>query len=776
MSRHLRRALWALSAVMCVVAVVACPVAGEGEIGKGEGERPAASGDPSFPQSPEGVPFTCEAPRPAGEDLLPPHEREARAAYDCAPLGVEGLVLDDAGAPLAGARVRLQNREVRTGADGRFTLGGIARRNAFLQVEADGHRSESHPVFLRRGLEEKTAQLDPVRLAPVQAERARLVFTGDFALGRRFLDPSGTTPRDALPPDDPNALIRVSDPAPGSRAVVRHVVPLTSGADLTVVNLESPVTSDPRTPHGTKDFVFFTLPGSLAALHDLNARYVSLGNNHVYDYEELGVADTVRHLDAAGIGHSGAGRNHDEAFRPWSTALGGREVAFVSACSIAGDVHESNYVAGAAKGGAADLRDTVRMGQTIAEARAQGRVPIALLHTGIEYSEEAGRFARERGELSLDQGAQLVVAHHPHRLQGVSRHDGRLIFDSLGNFAFDQDRLETMIGGLAEVDLVAGEVDRAALRPVYLEDYGPRPIAGRLAEVTLRALAEQSRKRGVALTPSNGRGLVAEEGASVPTRERTVTLEVDVLQQGFAVIDLRPVRREGESLASAQTDAGTLRAGRDILLHGDFEDYDVDDEAGETVRWYAQEGVGFACTSGARRGANGLCLGQLTAAPVGANLRNRLRVPGDELDRPDKALTVLGSVRGEGAGTIELDARFYASDGDAEFGGQNLFRHAGGDFGWTEFAKDVSMPADPSNGNTWNSARALRLFFTHGPSASGAGAASGVVAFDELAVIAWDGSAGKALTRETPNARDFLRLQAQPGRHRVTITLRHHEG
>ncbi len=714
-------------------------------------------------------PLTCGRALSAEEQALPTEEQEARAAYDCAPIALGGRVVDPSGAPVPHAKVSAHDRAQSTGDDGSFLLEGLARQNTFVRIEAEGFRPVTLPLWLRRGLDEEEARLHDVALVPAQPDRARLMFTGDFALGRRFLDPSGKAPLDRLPPDHPDALIQVSNPEPGARAVVGYISPLTREADLTAVNLESPVTEDPRTPHQTKDFAFFTLPRSLVALKDLGAGYVSLGNNHVYDYLEAGLADTLRHLDDAGIAHSGAGLDADAAFRPWESVIAGTPFSFVSACSIAGDAHDEDYVASSAKGGAADLRDDARMSAALGDARRGGRVPVALLHTGLEYSDAPGSYAHGRAQWAIEQGAEVVIAHHPHRLQGVARHEGKLIFSSLGNFAFDQDRLETMIGGLAEVEVKGGAVDRAALIPVYLEDYRPRPIAGALASRALREVSERSVPHGAWLVPHNGRGLVLPPGATPSFAERSVTVDVEVGARGWEVVDLRGLLQNGEWLARADASGGAvrLRAGRDLLLHGDFEDYDVDDAHGEAARWYLPDGLGHPCLAGARRGAGALCLSQLAQTKVTANLRNRLRVMGDAANPPNEALTVVGALRGRGAGAVDVHARFYASDGDAEFGSQTLVTHPGGDFDWTPFVADVQMPQDPAGGNTSNSARALRLFLGQRPGPD----AAGQVAFDDLAVVTWDGPESAALHFTAPQPRDFLRVVGPPGRHTLTLVL-----
>ncbi|HZI11387.1 MAG TPA: CapA family protein, partial [Myxococcus sp.] len=498
---------------------------------------------PPPPPPPPGL-ASC-APTPAGDaSTLPASERKAREAYACTAIALEGTVLSPAGSPVANATVRLGDTSARTDTDGRFRFPALPRHNVLLQVEAEGFRPSVLAVELRRALSETQVSLSPLRLSPKEADGIRMLFGGDVSLGRRFLDPSGQTPRNRVPKDHPDALIKASDPLPGTMETFKHIRPFFQAAEFRSVNLESPVTDRPHTPHSTKDFAFFTLPGSLPALTWLGIDYVSLGNNHVYDYLETGLQDTLRHVTAAGLAHSGAGRTPEEAFRPWRATLGGAPYSFVSMCGVSGTEHEHSYVATATQGGAADLRDFPRVAATLNKERDEGRHPIAILHTGVEFGERPADFAAGQLRYVVDQGAALVIAHHPHTAQGFLRYKGVLVAQSLGNLAFDQDRLETMVGLLTEVELKGPAVSRARALPMYIEDYRPRPVTGELAESVLRNLSELSREGGVELVPHLAAGELLAEGRTPASAERTVEVPVTVDASGAATVDLRPLRRE----------------------------------------------------------------------------------------------------------------------------------------------------------------------------------------------------------------------------------------
>jgi poly-gamma-glutamate capsule biosynthesis protein CapA/YwtB (metallophosphatase superfamily) len=710
----------------------------------------------------------CLALPGAGETPLPEAELAARQAYACAGIALEGEVRSAAGA----AGVAVQGARVRTDAAGRFAFAALPRANALLEVQAEGFRPALLALELRRSLSETRVQLAPLYLSPREEGSVRMLFGGDVALGRRFLDVNGFTARDRMPRDTPGALIQVSDPEPGTRAVFEHVRPYFQAADFRAINLESPVTDAPRTPNRKKPFVFFTLPGSLPALRWAGVDYVGLGNNHVYDYYEPGIADTLRHLDAAGLAHSGAGLSPDAAFVPHRQALGGATYSFLSACAIDDDPWLSG-TADEGRGGAADLNDGRRLSATLRGEAAAGRVPVALLHTGVEYGAEPQRWAAELMRSAVRAGAALVIAHHPHVPQGFAREDGVLVAQSLGNLAFDQDRLETLMGVLAEVELQGAQVRRARALPVYLEDYRPRPATGALADGLLRELAESSREGGVELVPQPGAGELLAPGVQARVSERGAELEVEVGPRGWAVVDLRGLRREGESLAAARLEplagdggaavAGArLRAGRDILLHGDFEDHDVDTRLGETPRWRLSPGA-YACQREVHAGAAALCL----EGGARADLDGRLRVPGHGERKPNKALTLVGWARGEGE--LRLVTHFMASASLERFGEAEPLRQVLG-AGWAPLAADVPFPEDPRGwADAFNAPWAMELTLRH------VGKAGALGAVDDLAVVAWERTGERGtLSLQTPHPRDFVRVEAPAGRYRLAFTLREH--
>ncbi|MDO9108452.1 MAG: CapA family protein, partial [Coriobacteriia bacterium] len=92
----------------------------------------------------------------------------------------------------------------------------------------------------------------------------------------------------------------------GGLAPLRHVASILDDADITVGNLESPLSSG-GTKNTAKDVTFRGDPRGIESLKAAGFDFLSLGNNHVLDYGPEALADTVAALDTAGIGYAGAG-------------------------------------------------------------------------------------------------------------------------------------------------------------------------------------------------------------------------------------------------------------------------------------------------------------------------------------------------------------------------------------------------------------------------------------------------------------------------------------
>ena len=202
-----------------------------------------------------------------------------------------------------------------------------------------------------------------------------------------------------------------------------------SGADLVIANLESPCTLRAKPPKSHASTRQFHAPVSrIAELAEAGFSVLTLANNHILDCGPLGLLETIQGLDEAGIVHAGAGMTLAEALRPAIVPMPGLTVALVAFCY--------GPPAGKSSPGVAPC-NTKSMREGLSAARANADLVIAVLHDGLEYSDVPPSRTRARFRFLAENGADIVIGHHPHVLQGVEWYGDVPIAYSLGNLLFD---------------------------------------------------------------------------------------------------------------------------------------------------------------------------------------------------------------------------------------------------------------------------------------------------------------------------------------------------
>lgn len=220
-------------------------------------------------------------------------------------------------------------------------------------------------------------------------------------------------------------------------------------ADLAMLNNEFTI-SDRGTRMAGKMYTFRAAPAHTAIYRELGVDFVTLANNHAYDFGEDAFLDTLETLQAYGIDYAGGGKNAAEAQRPFYYLVDGRKIAFVSATRA-----EKNILtpeAGAHSSGVFRCYDPTRLLEVISEAKANSDYVVLFVHWGTEHSDVLEKVQKTTSHAYIDAGADLIVGSHAHQLQGIEFYKGKAIFYNLGNFWFDDDDVET---GLVRFALAA---------------------------------------------------------------------------------------------------------------------------------------------------------------------------------------------------------------------------------------------------------------------------------------------------------------------------------
>jgi len=210
----------------------------------------------------------------------------------------------------------------------------------------------------------------------------------------------------------------------------QRIAPELQKGDITLVNLEAPLTSR-GTEFTDKKYRFRVRPSAIAALKKAGITTVTLANNHSMDYGATGLLDTLQQLDKAGIGHVGAGENLAAARKPARYDIRGTKVALLGYSLTL----PLEFWAGDTRGGTAPLVEKM-VKDDIAAARRQASIVIVTVHWGEEGKTQLREYQPRLARMMIDAGADAVIGHHPHILQGVETYKRGIICYSLGNFAF----------------------------------------------------------------------------------------------------------------------------------------------------------------------------------------------------------------------------------------------------------------------------------------------------------------------------------------------------
>ncbi|MEI6209308.1 MAG: CapA family protein [Desulfuromonadales bacterium] len=208
------------------------------------------------------------------------------------------------------------------------------------------------------------------------------------------------------------------------------VVAELSTGDINLANLESPIATG-GIECITKKFRFRAEPEVAPAVRAAGFNLVTLANNHSMDFGAEALAETVQHLAAAGIGWIGAGSNLDEARTMALYTIKGKKIAFLGYSLT----RPTEFFAGLKRPGTAPGYEKL-VEEDIANARGQADYIIVSFHWGTEGTGAVQPIQRKMAHKAIDAGADVIIGHHPHVLQGIERYKSGIIFYSLGNFTF----------------------------------------------------------------------------------------------------------------------------------------------------------------------------------------------------------------------------------------------------------------------------------------------------------------------------------------------------
>ncbi len=210
----------------------------------------------------------------------------------------------------------------------------------------------------------------------------------------------------------------------GPEYFLREVKQYFAADDLTLVNLEGTHTTLGE-PDPNKKWRFRGKPEYLQILTGAGVEAVSFSNNHCRDYGEESYTDTMKNLEEAGLLYSSENLT-------CLTEVKGIKVGMFSVNSAfraSDEPKDREYL------NTGELMDIIKA--CTDDLKEQGaQLIIASLHFGVESTSNVTVQQKELAHYAVDQGANVILGHHPHVLQAAEYYNGAYIAYSLGNFCF----------------------------------------------------------------------------------------------------------------------------------------------------------------------------------------------------------------------------------------------------------------------------------------------------------------------------------------------------
>lgn len=219
-------------------------------------------------------------------------------------------------------------------------------------------------------------------------------------------------------------------------------VKVMTDTDIMVINSEFTI-SDRGEKMPNKYYTFRASPKRIPIYNEMGADLLTLANNHVYDFGKDAFYDMLNSLNEYKIPYIGAGKNINEAKKPYYFILNGYKIAFINA------TRAEKYIltpeATENDGGVFRCYDPEPLKNLINDIKKNSDYVVVLIHWGKEDSHELEQVQIDTSKIYIDAGADVIVGTHAHVLQGIDYYNHKPIIYNLGDFIFNDETKDTGI-------------------------------------------------------------------------------------------------------------------------------------------------------------------------------------------------------------------------------------------------------------------------------------------------------------------------------------------
>ncbi|MDE0043776.1 MAG: CapA family protein [Candidatus Poribacteria bacterium] len=291
----------------------------------------------------------------------------------------------------------------------------------------------------------------------------------------------------------------VDYPFDGMRAII-------ATADIAIGNLEMPLGLT-GAPIPEKDFTFIGKPQLARGIANAGFDVLALANNHMGDYGDDALLQTLEVLSANKLRYCGAGPDLQTARQPAIMKSRNVHIAVLAYSKT----YPFEFFAGEGDPGTVNGIAEIFV-PDIRAARERANLVVVSFHWSGELVTEPREYQEWLGKLAIDAGADLVFGHHPHVLQGIEVYKGKIIAYSLGDFVFGSGSESKHTGAILRVTFKNGETKRGEIIPINVDNrevqFQPRTFSGDAARAAINEIRTLSQKWGTEIIAEENVGII----------------------------------------------------------------------------------------------------------------------------------------------------------------------------------------------------------------------------------------------------------------------------
>lgn len=261
----------------------------------------------------------------------------------------------------------------------------------------------------------------------------KILVAGDFGSGERVIKSSLTDQR---------------------KSILYSISEIVNSCDYSIVNLEAPLKGGGKPINKRGPHIYSNIY-TLQILKECGFNCCTLANNHIRDWGNNGIKQTIEELKKQNLDYVGAGQNIEEARKILYIRKGDYNVALINVCESEFSIAENNQA------GAAPLNE-IDVYYKLKEAQSKAETIIVIVHGGHEGYQLPSPRMKHTYRFFIDAGADVVINHHQHCYSGYEVYHNKPILYGLGNFCFDRSNYRNGLwneGYMVELNIENENID-----------------------------------------------------------------------------------------------------------------------------------------------------------------------------------------------------------------------------------------------------------------------------------------------------------------------------